>query len=165
VLNNCSWAFWNIGEHARALELAQQSYNLADTFLIKMNLAWVMTKNGLAEESLKLALKMDESTPPGYGRPHAILRDCYCLQENWDKALEHAILATDWGPEFYNRLIHAMILAELDRMEEAKAQVDVARHTLPRLKLAKSIAGQKLSFNNQPQFYRGLEKLLAAETD
>ncbi len=160
VLDCCSWACWNIGEHSLALQYSRQTYTIADTYLTKMNLTQALVKNGLAEEALQHALEQDKATPPGYMRPHPVLRDCYCLMEDWEKALEHARQVSDWGPDFFNHLLHSMILAELDRIDEAKAQIVVTRQTLPKLNLRKSIAGMKLAFNNQPQFYRGLEKLI-----
>lgn len=160
ALHNCSWACWNVGDHSAALSCARRAYALAPVRRTATNLCNVLIKNGLGDEALELAGFIDAGTPAGFPRPHPMLRDCFCLLENWEAALEHAAQVHDWGPDFHHRVLQAMILAELDRFEEASEQIAIARQTLPKLKLRNSLESQRIASNSIPQLYGGLQKLI-----
>ena len=161
AIHACSFAYLWPGEQRLALQLARRAYSLAQVIATKGNLASCLVMNGLAKEAWQEIAELDSWYPPLAAKPHtAVFRDYYMLTEEWENALEWAERVHGGGPEFLNRMIEAIILAELDRIDAAKTKIDQVRSIFPRLNLRKSVASRALTCNNIPQFYHGLEILI-----
>lgn len=159
---SCALVLRNIGEHKQALEMARRADELSQGIPPKAMLVGCLIVNGLASDARRELDILISRLPPGIDTPVLPLnRDYHILLEDWQAALPFAERCTNQeGPEFLARIKEALILAELDRFDEAEQAIETARSLLPKLKLHRSVPGLAMSHGHLPQFYRGIEKLI-----
>jgi len=144
--------FGFLGDHARALSVAQRAYQKAPRVaMIKQNYAARLLYNGRAGEALQVFGEFEAMNLPGQIPPLEFISQAHAILGDVDAALEAARQAVSHGigDPVIARSAYANALARADRIEEAARQIQALHEILPGYTLRSSIGAYRRAFGTE----------------
>lgn len=153
VLLSVGLTYSRMREHQKGLALIRRSYALAPTVRAKDELARSLCFAGQPDEAIGLFEQILNTMPAGHLFPYGRLAVALTQAGRLPEALDYSTQAvTHFPKDYYGWLVHANLLAQFDRMEEARTAYTEAEGLVSNLRLDKVIALTEASYGRtEPQ--------------
>jgi len=164
VLLSVGTTYCRMGRYDRGLSLLRRSMTLAPTARARDELARSLCFAGQPDDAIRLFEDILATMPAGHLFPYGRLAVALTQAGRFEEALTFSTEAVvNFPDDYYGWLVHANLLAQLDRFEEARAALAEARRLVPKIRLELVIARTEASYGrNEAQRERltnGLRRL------
>jgi len=166
VLMLAGTTFCRLNEYDRGVALSRRAYALAGSVESKDRLAMSLCFAGTPDEAIQLYLEILETMPAGQTFQYARLaiamvqagRIADALQSSTDSVIHYP-------DDYFGWLVHANVLAQLDRIDDAHDALTNSMSLMPRLRLAAAIEGIEATYGRNADQRRwltaGLRRLVS----
>lgn len=152
VLLSVGTTYCRIGRYQQGLSLLRRSYRMAPTVAAKDQLARSLCFAGRPEEAIELFAGILETLPAGHTFPYARLAVALTQSGRLEDALARSSEAVvHFAEDFYGWLLHANLLALLNRTDEAREALAEARRLVPKLQLDNVIERTESTYGRTPE--------------
>jgi tetratricopeptide (TPR) repeat protein len=165
VLLSVGTSYCRVGRYEQGLALLRRAMMLAPTARARDELARSLCFAGHPEDAIKLFEQILATMPAGHVFPYGRLAVALTQAVRLKDALVYSTEAiTHFPTDYYGWLVHANLLALLDREREASAAVEEARRLVPKVRLETVIARTEASYGRsdtqKAHLTGGLKRLL-----
>ncbi len=144
--------YCRIGRYESGLSLLERSYRMAPTVAAKDQLARSLSFAGRPDEAIRLFDEILETMPAGRTFPYARLAIALTQAGRLEEALARSSESVvHFAEDFYGWLVHANLLALLDRTGEAREALAEAQRLVPKLKLNNVIERTESTYGRTPE--------------
>ena len=152
VLLSIGTTYCRLGRYEGGLGLLRRACDLAPTAYGKDQLARGFCFAGQPENAIPLFEDILSTMPVGHTYPYVRLAIALTQAGRLVDAVKYS---TDgvlhFSEDYYSWLVHANLLAQLGRKDQAQNAVDEARRLLPKLRLQRVINGTEATYGRTPE--------------